>query len=80
MHPANNPPEVTDAVLAGQEDAGIAIHFGVRKDDGDYFEVQLRASKLTLLRSDAEPIDLEQFKKLGKEYWEAFAARRNQPK
>lgn len=80
MHPANNPPEVTDAVLAGQEDAGIAIHFGVRMDDGDYFEVQLRASKLTLLRSDGEPIDLEQFKKLGKEYWEAFAARRNQPK
>jgi hypothetical protein len=75
-----NPPDISDVILAGVEGTGVAIHIGVTMDDGTYWELYLRASKLTVLRSDGEPIDLEQFKKLGEAYWTAFAARRNQPK
>ena len=75
-----NPPEISDAVLAGNDEIGIAISFGVKMDDGDYFQAYLRASELTVLRSDGEPINLEDFKKLGHEYWEDFAARKNLPK
>ena len=61
---------VLDAELARSGGLGVAFRFAVMMNDGDYFEMTLRASKLAVCRSDAGTVDLEIFKNLGAAYWE----------
>jgi hypothetical protein len=69
-------PDVMDASFASGENNEIAIHLGVMLTDGEYFNLFVRAERLSVSRSDGESIDLEGFIKLGEAYWEANAARR----
>jgi len=62
--------------MAVGKNGEFTLQLGIRMKNEEYFELCLRAEKLTVLRSDNEPIDLAQFKKLGEEYWAAFAARK----
>jgi hypothetical protein len=69
-------PDVMDASFASGENNEIAIHLGVMLADGEYFNLFVRAERLSVSRSDGEPIDLEGFINLEEAYWEAYAARR----
>ncbi len=66
-----------DASFASGETGEVAIHLGVMLTDGEYYNLFVRAERLSVSRSDSEPIDLEGFIELGEAYWKAYAARPN---
>jgi hypothetical protein len=69
-------PYVMDASFASGENGEVAIHVGVMLTDGEYYNLFVRAERLSVERTDGKPIDLERLIKLGEAYWEAYAARR----
>jgi hypothetical protein len=58
-------------------DDGVALRFGVQMSEGEWYNVFFRAERLTLQRSDQQPISLDDLLRWGHEYWEAFASRRD---
>jgi len=69
-------PSVLEASFASGENNENAIHLGVMLADGEYFNLFVRAERLSVSRSDGEPVDLGGFIRLGESYWKAYAARR----
>jgi hypothetical protein len=62
---------VLDPVLASSDKAASIKIGGLLNDK--YHNVFIRASKLTIDRSDGKSLKLGGFMKLGREYWQAFS-------
>ena len=46
-----------------------ALKAGLNIREGEYVELVIRSEGLSVFRTDGESIDLDQFKRLGEEYW-----------
>lgn len=62
---------VSNSELALKND-NLALYIDGHLNNDKYYSVFLRADKLLIQQSDGKPLTLEQFRKLGEEYWEAF--------
>ena len=70
------PIDISDASLVTGQGEHLALKLTGHDAKDQYLEFFLRAEKLDVLNSDGSRLDLAQFEKLGKAYWENFAARR----
>lgn len=67
----NNNFKVLDPEFASSDQAASIKIGGLLNDK--YHNIFIRASKLTIARSDGKSLKLDEFMKLGREYWQAFS-------
>ena len=64
--------DIADAALAAEKDGAVALRIGGLLNYTAYHEIFLRALKLTILRTDAGEVSVEELLKLGAAYWDAL--------
>ena len=67
--------DISDAALAMSPNGPVALKLCGHLNYATYHEVYLRFETLKILGSDGKQFDLEQFRRLGEEYWEEFGNR-----
>jgi len=64
--------DIADAALAAEKDGAVALRIGGLLNYTAYHEIFLRAQKLTISRTDAGEVTIEELLKLGEAYWDAL--------
>jgi uncharacterized protein YbdZ (MbtH family) len=64
--------DIVDASLAAEKDGSVALRISGLLNYTAYHEVFLRAEKLTISRTDAGEVSVEELLKLGAAYWDAL--------
>ena len=64
--------DISDATLATEKDSAVALRISGLLNYTMYHEIFLRAEKLTISRTDAGELKVEELLKLGKSYWDAL--------
>lgn len=64
--------DIVDASLATEKDGSVALRISGLLNYAAHHEVFLRAEKLTISRTDAGEVSIEELLKLGKAYWDAL--------
>ena len=64
--------DVSDATLAAGADASVALRIAGLFNYTTYYELFLRAERLTIFRSDAGELSAPDLLKLGEAYWDAL--------
>ena len=64
--------DISDAGLATEKDGAVALRISGLLNYTAYHEIFLRAEKLTISRTDAGEISVEELLKLGEAYWDAL--------
>ena len=64
--------DITDAALATEKDGAVALRINGLLNYTAYHEIFLRAEKLTISRTDAGEVSVEELLKLGEAYWDAL--------
>ena len=64
--------DIADATLATDKDGAVALRINGLLNYTMYHEIFLRAEKLTISRTDAGEITIEELLKLGEAYWDAL--------
>jgi hypothetical protein len=67
--------DISDAAIATRLAGVVAIRLCGHLNYASYHEVFLRAERLVILGSDGRQFEMEEFRKLGERYWEAFSQR-----
>ena len=64
--------DISDAGLATEKDGAVALRISGLLNYTAYHEILLRAEKLTISRTDAGEVSVEELLKLGEAYWDAL--------
>ena len=64
--------DISDATLATEKDEVVALRISGLLNYTAYHEIFLRAEKLTISRTDAGEVSVEELLKLGEAYWDAL--------
>src|SRR6267143_1892173 len=64
--------DIVDATLAAEKDGAVALRVSGLLNYTAYHELFLRAEKLTISRTDAGEVSIEELLKLGAAYWDAL--------
>lgn len=67
--------DISDAAVASSPKGIVALKLCGHLNYASYHEVFLRAERLAISGSDGKEFRLEEFRKLGEAYWEAFSRR-----
>ncbi|HMI54272.1 MAG TPA: hypothetical protein VK525_22375 [Candidatus Saccharimonadales bacterium] len=72
--------DISDAVLALSRTGQLALKICGHLNHATFHEAYLRFQTLKISGSDGKQIELEEFRRLGEKYWEAFSNRANSTK
>ena len=66
----NEEPPVVSAAMLAMSSGERVLKAGLNIREGEYVELVIRSEGLSVFRTDGGSIDLDQFKRLGEEYWD----------
>jgi hypothetical protein len=70
--------DISDATLATGQDGSVTLRIAGLLNYTTYHEIFLRAERLTISRTDAREIAIEELLKLGEAYWDAFERQKDE--